>query len=289
MSRRARPWPMLALLLAALAMPSVASATGPAPAARGDTLSVVTLNIYHDRADWPQRLPLIVAGLRELRPDVIALQEVLQHEQLPNQARTIAEALGYRMHFVSTDPPGSVRRYGNAILTPHPVLARGWQRLRPHEDSRTVAHLRIAVDGRPFDVYATHLHHTPEGEAIRRQQLQDLLAHVAASSQGAARLLLGDFNAVVSAAEMQPLREGYLDSYASVHPGADAQPVHTTLNPAFFDHGRRIDHILVERGRFEVVDAAIVLDRAGADGSWPSDHFGVLAVLRPLPPARGAP
>lgn len=277
----------LRALVALLPLLAVAACAGVDPTANRDqgdaSVSVVTLNIYHDRADWPMRLPLIVDGLGALAPDVIALQEVLQHDALPNQAQTIADALGYEMHFVSVDPPDAARRYGNAILTPHPIQARSERRLRPYDDGRTVAHARIAVDGSAIDVYATHLHHRSEGGALRRSQLSDLLAHVAERDDGTPRILLGDFNAVVSSPELQPLLTDYVDVYGSRHADPDAQPANTTLNPAFFDSGRRIDHVFAERGRFEVTDARIVLDRPGNDGHWPSDHFGLFARLRLLP------
>lgn len=273
--------------MAWLPLPALLScaSTDPATRDRETAVSVVTCNLYHDKADWPKRLPLIVDGLRALRPDVIALQEVLQHERLPNQAQTIADALGQRVHFVSTDPPDRTRRYGNAILTPHPILARSEKRLAPFDDGRTVAHARIDVEGRAIDVYATHLHHTAEGAAIRRRQLQDVLAHIDAAGDDTPRILLGDFNDTIPSTTLQPLLARYIDSYGSRKPDADTQPANTTLNPAFFDQGRRIDHILAERGRFEVLDADIVLDRAGADGTWPSDHFCLHARLRPLPAA----
>ena len=63
----------LATLLCLAACLLLASACSPPvrEQAPGGTLRVTTLNIYHDKADWPKRLPLIVAGLRELQPDVL--------------------------------------------------------------------------------------------------------------------------------------------------------------------------------------------------------------------------
>lgn len=284
---RRRP-PLRAILLLLLA--ALPCAARPPDAGReGPRLSAVSFNLYHDKADWPRRLPLIVAELRALKPDVIALQEVLQHRRLPNQARTIADALGYEMHFVSTDPPGRQRRYGNAILTPHPILSRSWRPLQPSDDARTVAHLRIAVAGQALDVYATHLHASRDGDAIRRRQAQELLEYVRSTGSAAPRILLGDFNATIDSAALRPLLADYTDSYGSRHPDADAGPASSTLNPAFFepDRRRRIDHILIQRGRFEVLDADIVLDQPDAAGRWPSDHFGMHAVLRLTTSVRG--
>src|SRR5262245_26467228 len=84
----ARPERLHAFVLALLlGMMPVAAEAKPA-----DTLTVVTLNLWHDQHDWPSRLNVIVAELRRIRPDVVCLQEVLQHENLRNQAETLGTA-----------------------------------------------------------------------------------------------------------------------------------------------------------------------------------------------------
>lgn len=270
-------------LFATLVLGACATSAPQAPDASvdgGATLSVVTLNIYHDRDGWDRRRPLVIEGLRELQPDVIGLQEVLQHDTLRNQAEDIADALGYEYHFVSTAPESEVKRYGNAILTRHPVLERGGRRLRPLEDSRTVAHVRIAVDGRPVDIYDTHLHHTAEGGAMRAEQLADVLALIDRSGDGTPMVLMGDFNAEVGLPELQPLADRYVDAFGSTHPGDEI----TTLNPYYFpDRHERIDHVFVSGKHFEVLESRRVLDRPDAAGVWPTDHFGILARLRLRP------
>ena len=143
-----------------------------------DTLTVVTLNLWHDQADWPRRLGVILDTLRAERPDVICLQEVLQHATLPNQAETLADSLGYRRTFASVDGPERPKRYGNAILFHHPFSESGMKKLEPLDDYRTAAHARVEIDGRPLDVYCTHLHHTAEGGAIRTTQVRDVLGFV---------------------------------------------------------------------------------------------------------------
>ncbi|MDH5823241.1 endonuclease/exonuclease/phosphatase family protein [Luteimonas sp. RD2P54] len=265
-------WTAVALAVLALA----ACATSP-PAPAAGTLTVVTLNLYHDRDHWPKRRPLVIEGLRALQPDAIALQEVLQHAALRNQAEDIAAALGYQAHFVSHDPEAAPRRYGNAILTRRPVLERGGIPLEPPGDARTLAHLRIDADGRAVDLYATHLHHTRDGTAMRAGQLRQALEHVQSRADGAPAVLAGDFNALAAAQELEPLRErGFVDAFGSLDPSADAV---TTLNPHYFgEQRRRIDHVFV-RG-LEVLEARRVLDTPDAAGTWPSDHFGVFVRLR---------
>jgi endonuclease/exonuclease/phosphatase family metal-dependent hydrolase len=251
-------------------------ADGADHAAACEAISVVTLNVYHDQDDWPARRPLVIEGLKALAPDVVVLQEVLQHETLRNQAEDIADALGYGWWFVSADPPEQARRYGNAILTPHPVVARSGHRLRPLKYFRTLAHARIEVRGRKLDVYGTHLHHTPEGEGIRARQVRHLLSIVAKGEGTVPSLLLGDFNAPVTARELEPLLERYVDVFGAFDETADAI---TTLNPHYFERQARIDHVFAERGRFEILEAWRVLDEPDASGTWPSDHFGVYARL----------
>ena len=46
-------------------------------------------------------------SLRTLSPDVLFLQEVLEKEGLPNQARQLADSLGWAYVFASVDPPGA--------------------------------------------------------------------------------------------------------------------------------------------------------------------------------------
>jgi endonuclease/exonuclease/phosphatase family metal-dependent hydrolase len=258
------------------------STSGGDPGAR---ITVVTLNLYHDKDAWPERRPAIVAALRELRPDVIALQEVIGNPTVRNQAEDLAEELGYECTFSSVDPVGGPKRYGNAILTRHPLVRRGWVRLRPLDDSRTAAHARISFDGGPVNVYVTHLHHTAEGASLRAQQVADLLAFVRETDGGAPSIIAGDLNAEATSPELGALARGFASSYDVLHPEAvrEAQ-AHATLNPHYFPVGhRRIDHIFVERGRFAPLESRIILDRADAAGRWPSDHFGLMTRARILP------
>lgn len=247
-------------------------------------LSVVTLNLWHDKGDWPARQRQIVAELRRLQPDVIALQEVLQHENLPNQAQTLADALGYRAYFVSVDAADAPRRYGNAILSRHPLLALDWKPLQPADDYRSVAHARIVLDGRTVNLYATHLHYKPEGGAIRKRQIDDLLAYIDASADGAPSLVAGDFNAPEHAPEFAQFRQRFDNAYGRLHPGiADDAREHSTLNLNQYAP-LRIDHIWYEPAAFAAESAQILFSAPDADGVWASDHYGVHALLRMLPP-----
>lgn len=258
-------------------------ARGPTAADSGRALDVMTLNIWHDQRDWPARLDVLLEGLRAADPDVICLQEVLQDEGLPNQAETLGEALGYAVHFASWSRAGSVRRYGNAILTRAPILARDHQLLEPPEDERVVVHARIAPAGDTLDVYCTHLHHTrtEAGVTMRAAQIRDALDFIDATRGDGPVLFAGDFNATAGAAEMAPVLDRFGDAYGLVH--GDSADAATTLNTAYGHEPARIDHVLFRDGqRLDLVPvtAEVVLDRPSAQGVWPTDHFGVLVRFR---------
>jgi endonuclease/exonuclease/phosphatase family metal-dependent hydrolase len=266
----------LTLALALTALPVTA------PAGAADTLTVVTLNLWHDQRDWPRRLNVIVAEMRRLRPDVLCLQEVLQNPDLRNQAETLADSLGCSLHFASVDGPESPKRYGNAVLTPHPVLAAGASPLQPADDYRVVAHLRLAWRGREVDAYSTHLHHTPQGGSIRALQIRHLLAWVDSTRGRGPLVLAGDFNCELGSPEMNLVTARHLDAFQALHPRASRNEA-ATFNPRFGPDPGAIDHIFVERksmSRLTPVGCDVIFRTAGPDSVWASDHFGVVARLR---------
>lgn len=258
------------MLVAAAVLP-LAGCAASWPAA-GRTLRVATFNIWHDAGDWPARLPVLVAALREADADVIALQEVLEDagKGLPNQAVTIAAALGgYVPHFASADAPGAARRYGNALLSRLRVVGTASHRLEPLNDYRTALRIRVDAGDRPVGIVCTHLAHQPDAGAIRARQLGDLLAWL--PRDGAPTAILGDFNAPLSDAGLATLAPRFV-------PAALPDAATTTLNPARGHAPRIIDHVFAERTGFDPGPATLLGDRP-VDGVWPSDHFGVAAAL----------
>ncbi|MBK7703740.1 MAG: endonuclease/exonuclease/phosphatase family protein [bacterium] len=271
-----RPLPGLAPAVLALMLLSGSARAQPVPAA---DFTAATLNLWHDQGDWPARRAVMLDTLRVLSPDVLFLQEVLEKGGLPNQAQQLADSLGWGFVFASVDPPGSAKRYGNAILTRHRLVATHEIMLPPLDDYRVALHARLEAGGRTVDAYATHLHHTAEGAHIRAEQVRGLLAFVD-STRGEGELVIGgDFNAGADKAELAPLLARYHDCYAQLHPEAAGGAV-TTLNPVMGHAPCRIDHLFVEPQGLRPVAAGIFLDAPSPSGVWASDHFGVWARLR---------
>jgi beta-glucosidase len=269
----------LALAIALAHAADECRAADPADSTRNEFVAA-TLNIWHDAQDWPARMTVIRDTLRALRPDVLLLQEVLQKEGLPNQAATLAESLGYTWMFVSVDPPEAPKRYGNAILTPHPILATHEVKLAPLNDYRVAGHARLQLGDRTLDVVVTHLHHTEQGDSIRMSQVEGLLAFIDTTCvPGGALLVGGDFNAAPHWPELKPIQDRLVDSWAFVHSGEGDSTI-TTLNVAKGLPSRRIDYLFLGPDHLRTVASEIFLDAPTADGVWGSDHFGVWTRFR---------
>lgn len=261
------------LLVTAAALPLAACATRAGLGARRN-LRVATFNIWHDK-EWAARQPLLFQALREADADVIALQEVLEDKDkgLPNQAETIAAALGggYSVHFFSTTPEGSPRRYGNAILSRLPVLGEATRKLEPLSDHRTAVRVRVDAGGRPVDIVDTHLAWQHDAGPVRAQQIADLMGWL--PQDGVPLILMGDFNAELSDSGLAAIAPERFES--ALPAGAAA----TTLNTAKGHKPRVIDHIFAESRWFDVAEARVIGDRP-VNGVHASDHFGVAAELR---------
>lgn len=260
-----------ALLIGAAALPFAGCATRVAGTRR--SIRVVTFNIWHDAGDWPARRSLLLRALRDADADVIALQEVLEDSRkgLPNQAETIARELGgYAVEFFATEPEGSPKRYGNAILTRLPIIETAAKKLEPLNDYRTALRVRVQAHGRPVDMVVTHLAWQADAGPVRAMQVADLMQWL--PSDGVPLVVMGDFNAPLSDSGLAALTS---HRFFSALP-AGATP--STLNPAKGHKERIIDHIFAERRWFTATDARRIGDTPEG-GEYPSDHFGVAANL----------
>ena len=249
------------------------TACATTPTGGGRRLRLASFNIWHNQGDWPARLILLTEALRATNPDVIALQEVLEDANvgLPNQARTIAEALGgYQVYFSSVDAEGGPRRYGNAILSRLPVLTHDWKKLEPLDDYRTAIRARVDLGGQAIDIVNTHLAYQADAQAVRARQIADLMGWL--PTDGAPLIVMGDFNAVQEDAGLNALTG---PRFFSALP---RNSVDTTLNPAKGHQPRVIDHIFAETARFAPVEAHRIGDQP-VNGEYPSDHFGVAATV----------
>jgi endonuclease/exonuclease/phosphatase family metal-dependent hydrolase len=244
------------------------------------SLSVLTLNIWFDQGDWSARLALILDGIREFDPDIIGLQEVIQRANLDNQAKQIADSLGYYYYFDSVDPADRAQRFGNAILSRYPIEATNFRALNPLNQYRKVVHARIDVEGHTVDVYNTHLHNAQFDNHIREEQIAHMLEFVDETNSGGLIIVTGDYNANPDWPEMSLMYEGFTDVYPLFHAN-HLGPEHGTLNHHLGHQRRRIDYVFFSRTSEQLVpvSAEVVLDEPDDNNVYPSDHFGVFAAF----------
>ena len=161
------------------------------------TFRIATYNIHKGRGlDGRTRVERIARVLERIKPDIVALQEVVNHEGTlieAHQASYLAERLG---HCFAIGPTRTHRGgvYGNVTLSRWGFeLIRQIDLTIPGREERGVLRTDIRIQHHLVHVFNVHLgtaHHERRKQAIRFMD-EDLLRAVDISGP---RIVLGDFN-----------------------------------------------------------------------------------------------
>ena len=186
------------LLVAVLALCTLPEASAAATL----EMLTVTLNLWHDQRDWPKRLErdrrrdAADSPGRAVPPGGAAEPEPAQPGRDARRQPRLPRAVR-----VGRRPraPQALRQRGPH---PHRVLVAGARNLEPADDYRAVAHVRFDWRGRAVDAYSTHLHHTPQGGAIRATQIRHLLAYVDSTRGDGPAVIAGGLQAELGTPEM---------------------------------------------------------------------------------------
>lgn len=230
------------------------------PAVLGEPLElrILTYNIHHvEGTDGKIDYERMAAVIRELDPDLVALQEVdngTDRTEGINQVEKLAGLAGYEYFVFGRSMPYGGGEYGLAVMSRYPVLENESHPLpfRFTLEPRSVLITRIEVgeNGRTVTLANTHLCHQSEENRIDQvRRLNSLLGEVSGPV-----LLAGDFNARKDNDSMRIMwsRE-WVDLSAS--------------------HSR-IDYILGRKqDGLKVTDSRMIEDRIT------SDHFPVLVQI----------
>ena len=188
------------------------------------TLRIATYNIHKcrgiDRKVSPAR---IIAVIRELRADVVCLQEVVnapeisstaeripQVPRLLDQAGEIARALPEYAWAFGDNRPFYTGTYGNMTLSRFPL--RGWRNhdlSRRRRERRGVLETEIEMaNGRTAHIFNVHL---GTGHMERRYQARKLIGPqiLTRSEFKGPRLVIGDFNEWTRGLTTRLLRESF--------------------------------------------------------------------------------
>jgi len=255
-------------------------------------LTVATLNIRNIADRWSERLPLLLADMAALQPDVIGLQEVVFAAQQDRVLGAAGEGCYESFRAWAGRP-----EYGNAVLIKEPL--RGLEPERFDLDHRRSAQLvEVALPGSEpgTDVapqgsarlafVATHLHHEVPDEEIRDEQAAALTSWLDGrpGAAGQATVVVGDFNAEPTEPAYRRMASAGFRS-ASVEANG-REPAVTWPSgiqaPAMDTDGEPgcLDYIWV-RGPISVQACRVVFDRpaVGDPTLYPSDHFGLVASI----------
>jgi endonuclease/exonuclease/phosphatase family metal-dependent hydrolase len=260
-------------------------------------LRVVTFNLLTDRdrrTRWAERRALVAEGLAQLRPDLIALQEVLLPD---NTAQWLADQLGgYSVHLA----PKAGRAGGReaiALLSRWPVEAHATLDLLTQ--NRIAQRLIVSLAGQRVAVANGHFYWWVGDRPERARQIRRLVAWLRELPPELPVIVCGDFNATPEQVSLQPMyqhlrsahrvQHGREPDYTAPTPLVHPQPLFkrlammalsTLANRTTKPWRGTLDYIFVSP-HVRVSDCQVALNEPSPHDPtlYPSDHFGLCADL----------
>lgn len=217
-------------------------------------LVVLSQNILGGGPLWSLRRKRLCRLIRELRPDIVGLQEV----RAPNangsgsQAHEIAAILGdYHVEFAPARVAADGSCEGVAVLYRHNVVESAvtaltldnsdrWDR----GNQRVVLACLMEVEGVRVQVFATHLSLSRAARERTLAELSEVVSATQARSPSEVTVILGDFNAPPGEQAIcrlvEATHEPWVDAWSALHGTGGG---HTWPTPWPL---RRIDYVFVQ-------------------------------------------
>ena len=267
-----------------------------------DKVRVLTVNQWGRGGVWTERREALRRGLAELEPDLVAIQEAFKSDD----ADTVAELVAPDFHVwhQTTGLLGDGNCAAIASRWPLRTVRELDQQVTPRT-AKFPATTLVAEVAVPDPVGPLLLvNHLPSWEPALEleRELQTVAAARVVEAIVAATpmhvVLAGDLDAVPEAASIRFLSglqslDGmsvwYRDAWSSLH-GDERGHTFTVQNPLVSEESdtrmevsRRIDYVFVRCDfngpTLEIADCRLAFDQP-IDGTWATDHFGVVADLR---------
>ncbi|HEY7890112.1 MAG TPA: endonuclease/exonuclease/phosphatase family protein [Steroidobacteraceae bacterium] len=270
-------------------------------------LRVLTLNVWNTEGD-PRRTQVINHGIRQLEPDLIALQEVVHTDRTKSLESLLAGLAFHATHQaeVQESVPRFSDRYGGAAVAtrwPHEVVEVLDLRLAGANDvpwATLAAVVKLPTEGEMLFIAPTAAWRL-SAEAARERQAVAITDLDARHRRELPTVIAGDFNAAPDAASIRYLTgrqslDGrsvlYHDAWALAGKGPGY--TWTTDNPNTRavvsqivrqrEYCNRFDYVFVgswdahPKAHAHVQSAKLAFEQPIA-GIWASDHFGLVVDL----------
>jgi endonuclease/exonuclease/phosphatase family metal-dependent hydrolase len=241
-------------------------------------LTVATLNLRNIADRWSERIPLLLADMAALQPDLLGLQECVFAVQQDRMLGAAGEA-----RYESRRGWAGRPEYGNAVLGKAPLQLGDGERV---DLGRNRSALRVPVSadaGAALHFVVTHLHHLVPDEAVREEQAIQLVEWLRPDT--GPLVVVGDFNAEPDEPAYRVMLDaGFRSAFALAN---GAEPAATWPSgiqaPGMDTEGEPgcLDYIWV-RGGITVEASSLAFDRPAIDDAtlYPSDHLGLRARIR---------
>ena len=239
---------------------------------------VATLNLEQNHKRWLDRRELIADQLAQLRPDVLALNEVcipLQTGRYLQQAAS--QRLDVDYNLVQQSKANGVD--GEGLITKFLVKEGANFDYQARESVAQV--VRLEVEGHLVDVYVTHLYQSRGEDSLRLYQVQRLLDWINSRDDVAARIVCGDFNATLDMPSAKLMAGTFRPTQTQPTAFSPLQEVDGSVShPNWERFDRCIDYIWVT-GPLQVMESGLCFNTPSPNDAtlWPSDHIGVWADL----------
>ncbi len=249
------------------------------------TVTVATLNLFNKTGRWGERCPLVVDQMLELRPDVIALQEV---DLTIDQGMALARLINVRfremqepryMVYHMARPGRAAHSMAQAVMSRLPVEAHEGFDYLSYEG--VAQRLRVRLDGgAALDFYNTHLYFPPEAREERAAQAQRLLPWIDTWSGADAVVVAGDFNAYPGEPVLDLMKTRFVSACQEANGREPDKTWSTPVNTYDPSPHGCLDYVFVSGAK--VLEAGLAFDKPHVLDAdlFPSDHLGVYARLQ---------
>jgi len=245
----------------------------PSSPSTSSTLKVMQWNIHQGYgADGKPNISRVVDLIASKRPDIISFNEIMRYSASSSQPQMIADGLkaktGKTWTYKWVQKSGAATGEGECVMTHLDIDATDDYLLTA---SRSVAMIRVNVNGRNISAFSTHL--DPTVGSTQMTQLKQVVAWT--DNYAEQRIVAGDFNFWNTTSQYPEMAKSHYDGWAVAKSKGTA--VSYSGNPDGNTKNTRIDYVWYSKGA-----TALVVTRAEVyyTKTTISDHNAVMVTFQ---------